>query len=168
MSDEFEIDPLSLGAGTLGLCAMPGRGGDLARDLEKIADFRPDLVLTLVSADEMAAHGASDLPEHLAAAGIGWRHFPVSDFEAPAAEADARWAQLAAEMRDTLDAGGRVVIHCKAGRGRTGAVALRLMLEAGETPEEAMARLRAARPGTVETPAQERWAKAGASSRTAP
>jgi ADP-ribosyl-[dinitrogen reductase] hydrolase len=48
-----------------------------------------------------------------------------------------------------------LVIHCKGGLGRTGVVAARLLIELGETPNAALARVRAARPGAVETPEQE-------------
>jgi protein-tyrosine phosphatase len=168
MSDDFSIDPLSLGAGALGLCALPGRGGAVDADLAQIIDFSPALVLSLAPAEELAADGVSDLRERLSEVGIGWRHFPIKDFDIPAPEAEAQWNLIASEIHDTLDTGGRVVIHCKAGRGRTGAAALRLMIEAGEAPEEALVRLRTARPGSVETPEQERWAKSGTGTRTAP
>ncbi len=168
MSEGFGIDFLPLGAGTLGLCSLPGRDGDPADDLARIAAFRPALVVSLTVVEEMAAHGVADLPDRLAEAGINWRHFPVCDFDVPPPEADPVWRAVATEVRGTLDAGGRVLIHCNAGRGRTGTVALRLMIEAGEDPSDALARLRAARPGTVETPAQQCWAAAGGSANRAP
>jgi hypothetical protein len=40
-------------------------------------------------------------------------------------------------------------------------IALRLMVERGEPAEAALARLRAARPGAVETAEQLAWAQAG-------
>jgi protein-tyrosine phosphatase len=168
MSSGFEIDILPLGAGALGLCPMPGRHGDPAGDLVRIGAFRPALVVSLTLVEEMASHGIDDLPDRLAEAGINWRHFPIGDFGVPQPEADPVWRAVAAEVRGALDGGGRVLIHCKAGRGRTGTVALRLMIEAGEHPPAALARLRAARPGTVETPAQQRWAEAGRGAHRAP
>jgi protein-tyrosine phosphatase len=44
------------------------------------------------------------------------------------------------------------------GCGRSGSVALRLMVETGEAAADAFIRLRAARPCAVETDAQYRWA----------
>ena len=51
-----------------------------------------------------------------------------------------------------------MVVHCMGGCGRSGMILLRLMIDAGETPDSALARLRTARPCAVETKAQMRWA----------
>ena len=61
---------------------------------------------------------------------------------------------------DALRGGGRVLVHCRGGCGRSGMVALRLMIEAGEAPDEALSRLRSVRPCAVETKAQMGWAMA--------
>jgi len=52
-------------------------------------------------------------------------------------------------------------VHCRGGCGRSGMIALRLMIEIGEAADDALARLRAVRPCAVETPQQLRWATAG-------
>jgi len=57
-----------------------------------------------------------------------------------------------------LQTGGSVLVHCKGGCGRSGMAALRLMVEAGEDPHLAFARLRDVRPCAVETEAQLAWA----------
>ena len=57
-----------------------------------------------------------------------------------------------------LRGGGRVLIHCRAGRGRSGMIALRLMIAGGERPVAALKRLRAVQPEAVETPGQMNWA----------
>lgn len=152
MSDGFLIAPLRVGAGLLALCPLPRDPADRAA----VLGFAPDLVVTLTQADEMASLGASDLPGWLALQGIGWAHFPVADFSTPPENAD--WPGLSARAQTVLAGGGRVLAHCRGGLGRSGMVALRLMIEAGEAPAEALDRLRAARPGAVETPEQAHWA----------
>lgn len=154
MEKPFELNMLELGGGVLGLCPLPAAPDARAR----LAGFAPGLVVSMTPVAEMAARGARDLPEWLAGQGIGWAGFAVEDFGAPGAEAQALWPALAARIRAGLAGGGRVALHCRAGLGRTGMVALRLMVEAGEAPAAALARLRAARPGTVETEAQYAWA----------
>ena len=60
-------------------------------------------------------------------------------------------------MRQILSEGGRVVLHCRGGIGRTGTIAARLLVEFGVAPEEAIRMVRRARPGTIETMAQEEY-----------
>ena len=52
-----------------------------------------------------------------------------------------------AELNGILDRGGSVLTHCYGGHGRSGMVTLRLMVERGEEPETALARIRTERPG---------------------
>lgn len=151
---EFTIASLPLAAGTLALCPAPA--GAAAR--AALATFAPGLVVSMTGAAERAALGIGDLPEWLAARGIGWRDFPVEDFSTPAEAAD--WAALAQDARAVLGQGGRVLVHCRGGCGRSGMAVMRLMVEAGEAPDAALARLRSVRPCAVETEAQRLWASA--------
>ncbi len=148
----MSLSTLPLRRGTLALSVLPATPEARAA----LAAFAPDLVVSLTPEDERAALGAADLPDWLAARGISWHPFPVEDFATPADGAD--WPALGQAAAALLDRGGRLLIHCRAGLGRSGMIALRLMVEAGEAPEPALARLRAARPGAVETPDQYRWA----------
>ncbi len=154
----LEIAEIPALAGTLALCPMPGRQGDYAGDLATLLAWRPALVLTMTSKLELATKGAGTLPHDLAAAGVTWRHLPVPDFGTPKPDTAALWPAASAEARASLAAGGRVLAHCMGGCGRSGMAVLRLLVEAGEAPEAALQRLRAARPCAVETKAQARWA----------
>lgn len=157
----YRFDILPLGKGQIGIAPLPGRNRDLEGDLLQVIRFAPGLVISMTGSGEMAALGAGDLPARLARAGIPWAHFPITDFGLPDATTDAGWPTLAAQVLAVLEGGYRVFVHCKAGLGRSGMVVLRLMIEAGEAPDAALARLRACRPGTVETVAQENWATGG-------
>ena len=152
----FVIAQLPTGAGVLALCPLPGAGGALTRDLAQIAGFAPALVISMTEERERAELGAADLPDRLAARGIGWAPFPVPDFGTPAA--GAGWDAVSTRAKAVLDAGGRVLVHCRGGLGRSGMAVLRLLVERGEDPAAALARLRAVRPGAVETEAQRIWA----------
>ena len=68
------------------------------------------------------------------------------------------WPGLSAQLHEILDEGGAVLVHCHGGHGRAGMVALRLLVERGEAPEAALKRIRAVRPGAVQTDGQYRWA----------
>lgn len=150
----FVISPLPLHRGTLALCALPAS----AEARAAVLDFAPLLILSLTPDSELSRLGAADLPEWCVAVGIRRLAFPVEDFQTPPEGAD--WPAINAPATAVLKDGGRVLVHCRGGLGRSGMVALRLMIEAGEAPDAALLRLRAARPGAVETEAQERWAGA--------
>ena len=140
------------GAGMIAPCA--GRGGDFAGNLAEWLAWRPDAVLSMATGEEMARVGAGGLGAALAAAGVEWLHCPVADYGVP----DAGWDAVGAAVTARLAAGQRVLVHCMGGCGRSGAAVLRLMVDAGEAPEAALARLRAVRPCAVETEAQFAWA----------
>ncbi len=157
----FAISDLGLGGGRIGICPAPGRSGDYGADLARLLDWRPDLVLSMTVAGELAGIGAGGLGRDLARAGCAWRALPVADFGIPVAETLAAWPEASVRARAVLDGGGRVLVHCFGGCGRSGMAILRLMVEAGEAGDRALARLRAVRPCAVETEAQMGWACEG-------
>jgi Cyclin-dependent kinase inhibitor 3 (CDKN3) len=160
MIEPFAIATVSLtGGARIGLCRLPGRSDDLAGDVSVVRDWKPGIVVSMTEAAEMAEFGAGELPALLAANGIAWLHFPVVDFGVPTAETLPQWAILSAALHARLDAGEGVLLHCRGGLGRSGMIALRLLVERGEGVEAALARLRVARPGAVETEAQGAWGK---------
>lgn len=159
MTERLTIATVELASGgRIGICRLPGIVGDLAGDVAAIRNWEPAFVVSMTGLSEMERAGAAALPFRLKEAGIGWRHFPIVDFGAPEPEVARGWPRLAAELHAALDAGGGVLTHCRAGLGRSGMVALRLLVERGEEPEAALARVRVARPGAVETSGQRAWA----------
>eukprot|EP01090_Pellita_catalonica_P006334 TRINITY_DN16544_c0_g1_i1.p1 TRINITY_DN16544_c0_g1~~TRINITY_DN16544_c0_g1_i1.p1 ORF type:complete len:168 (+),score=40.96 TRINITY_DN16544_c0_g1_i1:83-586(+) len=53
-----------------------------------------------------------------------------------------------------LEAGKTVVVHCNGGKGRSGMVAVGVLITFGVPPSEAVQKVRTARPGTIRNPAQ--------------
>lgn len=155
---QFAIHSVQVGKGIVALSPLPGRGGGYARDLRVIRDWQPDHVLSMTTDVEVLQEGAGGLGDDLRASAIGWSHLPIADFGAPTPEIEAAWASVSAVATQILSRGGRVLVHCRGGCGRSGMVVLRLMVEQGEAPETAIDRLRAVRPCAVETDAQMNWA----------
>ena len=157
----FVIHALSVSDGILAIAPMPGRGGHYAEDMAHLHDWRPALVMTMLSHPELRATGHQDIGADLQDMGTRWMHVPVPDMGVLGPEAEEAWHMASNAALSALQGKGRVLIHCMGGCGRSGMAALRLMIEAGEAPGAALERLRAVRPCAVETPEQLDWANRG-------
>lgn len=159
---EYAIAELPLGNGWLGISAMPGRTGFYQNDLNTILRWDPDLVLSMTQEIELKYADAATFGEDLQAAGITWHHLPIPDMGAPPVRVQVQWQDTSVRAAALLDTGGRILAHCYGGCGRSGLAVLRLMVEAGEDVDAALARLRSVRPCAVETEEQKDWAALGA------
>ena len=167
-SHPLEIAAIALPeGGSIGITFCPGKQQhdamtgpwvrDLPLDLERIQAWGATAVVTLNPNGELAALGVPDLGQAVGEAGLAWYHLPIPDMASPDRRWDERWQAVAPEIHRSLYAGGRWVVHCKGGLGRAGTVAARLLLDRGIPSVDAMALVRQARPGAIETGAQERY-----------
>ena len=146
--------------GRIGMSYCPGRylrgwgliGGqrDLPTDLERIRRWGARTMVTLLQESEFRTLGVPDLAETVPDRGFDWFHAPIRDFSAPGSAFELAWAEAGPVVRERLRQGEDVLLHCRAGLGRTGTVAARLLVEFGDDPETAIATVRRARQGTVE------------------
>lgn len=157
---QFVIYALPVSDGILGIAPLPGRGGTWAEDLAHLTDWKPALVISMTTTAEQVSHGLADIGAEIQDTGTRWIHFPVEDLDVPMPEQIEDWHRASKAALAALQGGGRVLIHCFGGCGRSGMAALRLMVEAGEEAEVALARLRVVRPCAVETDDQRAWATA--------
>lgn len=150
----------------LGLTNCPGRKGadgegrlwrrDLEQDLRAIEDWKADRVLTLLEAREFATYGVPEFGEKASRRHFRWHHLPIKDQCAPGPEFDAAWLAAGPGILRDISRGARVAIHCAAGLGRSGTLAAKLLTTLGEaeTADEAIRRVRQARPGAIESDSQ--------------
>jgi protein-tyrosine phosphatase len=123
-------------AGSLWLHSMPGRRELLEQTWEQIAVHGVQLIVCLSESDEVragspsyaAAFDAKTIPCLV-------ERFPIPDFGVPS-NREAFWS-LASKLATQLSSGGRVLIHCGAGIGRTGMLAVCVLLALGDGPAEA-------------------------------
>ena len=135
----------------------PGkRTRDLGADLDQIKGAGAEAVVTLVQEHELEMLDVQDLRAQTERRGMAWLHCPIPDFGPPGNTFESAWVDAGAQARGILSGGGKLVCHCRGGIGRAGTIASRLLIELGvATPEEALRRVRKARPGAVETWEQE-------------
>ncbi|HVS16328.1 MAG TPA: cyclin-dependent kinase inhibitor 3 family protein [Thermoanaerobaculia bacterium] len=159
------VDGAALPAGRLGLTHAPGRrhpessapewNRDLDADLRHLRSHHGgDVLISLMEPEEMSAMGIAELPERARALGWEWRGFPIPDMDVPGDRAAFR--SLLGEIRGLLDDGRCVILHCLCGLGRSGTVAAAVLVELGMQAAEAIAAVRRARPGAIQTLDQER------------
>lgn len=158
------------GGGLIGITFCPGKRGpsfygpawqrDLEIDLDAVKEWGAQAVLTLTEEHELLELGVPNLGERVRFRRIDWHHLPIVDLNAPAAPFEAGWLGSGPAVLKMLRQGGKVMVHCRGGIGRAGTVAVCLLVELGVTPGEALKRVRQARPGAVETAAQERYLSA--------
>lgn len=165
---EFNELPLPNG-GRLGLGCCPGhrltsvavvpRRASLNADLDRIAAWKPHMVLTLMEEDELAYVGVTTkaLSEAFAEHGVGWLHLPIPNLEPPDHRFEKAWVDLWPKLDIALGQGARLFLHCYAGLGRTGTVASLILMNYGLSARDAIRTVRAARPGSIETMGQEHY-----------
>jgi len=141
------MDKVRCGAGWVLMASCPGRPG--GPTVAQVAEA--DAVVTLLGDAELAQLGVADLGAQVTGAGRDWVQAPIGDFSSPDKDFEVVWAQAAPALQAVLARGGTVAVHCRAGLGRTGTVAARLLVEGGASADAAVAAVRAARPGTLET-----------------
>jgi hypothetical protein len=86
-------------------------------------------------------------------------HLPIVDVSIPDEQFEREWVVAGEELRSILRRRLDVLVHCRGGLGRAGTIAARLLIELGMEPTKAIERVRAVRPGAIETPDQERFVR---------
>ncbi|MGH2355819.1 MAG: dual specificity protein phosphatase family protein [Chloroflexota bacterium] len=114
---------------------------------DALAVLRAAGIRALLSLSEQPLPG-----ELLEKHGLQAEHLPIADFTAPTIP---QAEQAVVAIHRFRDAGLPVAVHCGAGLGRTGTILACYLVWQGMPAEDAIATVRARRPGSVETPEQE-------------
>ena len=155
----FEVFEISVGPALLGMGHLPGLQGSFLADVEKIFNWKPAAIISLTEKKEMEDLGASNFISLIEKEKIPWLHFPIKDFGIVDQQQEFLWETISKNIHQKINNGDRILVHCRGGCGRTGMIVLRIMIEFGEDPDEALKRLRKIRPCAVETNAQKNWAR---------
>jgi ADP-ribosyl-[dinitrogen reductase] hydrolase len=152
------------GYGRIGITFCPGKkqpmamtgawSRDLSLDLDAINAWGAVAIVTLIEDHELQSLAVTKLGEEARRRHIEWLHLPIADVSVPCSRFEEQWISAGESLRARLRSGFDVLVHCKGGLGRAGMIAARLMVELGADPDAAIAAVRQARPGAIETRAQ--------------
>lgn len=104
-------------------------------------------VRNLVCAEERCLYPRESLREHQ----LELHHFAIRDLAPPSLDQAIRICRL---IERSMRAGDGVAVHCRGGLGRTGTVLAAVLVWLGDGAEEAIVKVRAARPMAIQTKAQ--------------
>jgi protein-tyrosine phosphatase len=136
----------------------PGIAGqwerDLDADLERLVrEYDARVLVSLLAPSEYEAYGILDLPSATDKHQLELLLFPIPDGGIPPSIEGV--GDLVPKILAHLRSGATVVVHCRGGLGRTGLIAACCLTAVGFDAEQAIAMVRAARPGTIENSRQE-------------
>lgn len=130
-----------------GRLAGSGQPGLLAPAEEDFAFLAAEGIRTVFTLTERPLSEPMRDPRFL------WEHFPIDDMRHPTPRAaEGFCTRVADAMRQ-----GAVLVHCKAGLGRTGTMLACVLVSLGKEPQEAIREVRRVNPGYLQTPGQERF-----------
>ena len=141
--------------GRLAILPRP-RGGDWLAD--EVAAWRRagvDVVLSMLTSDEVADLELTAEADECRAQGIEFLTLPVPDRGVPANKAAA---DMIARLAGLVAEGKTVAVHCRQGIGRSAVIAAGVLIALGADAESAIRAVADARGCPVpETPEQRRW-----------
>ena len=145
-----------IGSGTLSVMAKPVAGEDLDDELRAIARSGTDRIVSLLERSEAFEVGLRDEQHVVERHGMAFESYPIPDRGLPASVGD--FGKFTRHLHDEAASGKGVVVHCRAGIGRTGLVAAGVLLHCGLTPADAFARVSGCRGVEVpDTDEQRDW-----------
>jgi ADP-ribosyl-[dinitrogen reductase] hydrolase len=132
---------------------------ELAADLDAIRAWGAATIVTLLEPRELTLLRVEHFGEEVLRRNMLWFHLPIVDVSIPNAQFNEKWDTAGEELRSILRSGSDVLVHCRGGLGRAGMIAARLLIELGMEPATAIGRVRAVRPGAIQTDEQERFVR---------
>jgi protein-tyrosine phosphatase len=140
---------------------VPGRlfvmprphSGEIAEVADALEQRGVSELVCLLPLAELSELGLEREREACDACGIAFTHFPIVDFGLPEA---APFARLAGRLAADLRQGRSIVIHCRAGIGRTGMLACCVLVELGHEADDALRMVARARGVRVPDTAEQR------------
>ncbi len=152
--------------GRLGMTFAPGmwtgsvRGRwerDLAADMRALEEeHETDVLVSLMEDHEYRGYRIPELLEQDSIGNIEILRFAIEDMRVPREAESERFQTFVQDVVRRLEQDQNVVVHCRGGLGRTGTLAACVLVALGRhAADEAIAAVREARKGTIQTREQE-------------
>ncbi|MEZ4888478.1 MAG: dual specificity protein phosphatase family protein [Chitinophagales bacterium] len=106
------------------------RGGDwLQDDLMSLKKREVTVLVCLLEKEEMYELQLEEEANDCKKAGMEWIHFPIADFGLPTNEKMTN--KLILQLKEYVESGKKVVIHCRMGIGRSSTIAAATLVALG-------------------------------------
>ena len=155
------------GQAVIGVAECPGRiltdkdncyrQRNLVADLDAVKAWGAEILISLIEAHEFSFPGIAGFEVLVISRNLRWYHLPIADMGVPGKAFFNSWHAHGPDILRTIEQGGRIVVHCAGGLGRSGMIAAKLMTAFDVPPGEAIARVRKLRSGAIETTEQEQY-----------
>ena len=150
--------------GKLGLCSCPGTLLDsnsqiigIENTLKIFKNNHIDIIVSLLETSELKSLGCDNLTKEIELNNFVWFHFPITDFDIPTKNSLSELNLLLSDLDKFLKKEKNIIIHCKAGLGRTGTIASLLLTKLGISTKNAVQYIRKYRPGSIDTDEQKNF-----------
>jgi protein-tyrosine phosphatase len=130
---------------------------DLDSDAERLRSLGVDILLLLVEDHELERCRVPDLETVLTAHGVEVVRHPIRDARLP--DDGARFREVLAGLLERVRGGASLAVACRGGLDRSGMAGACLLVEAGLPPDEAIARVQAARRHSLTLPEQQAYVR---------
>ncbi len=152
--------------GRLGMTFAPGMWAgsvqgrwerDLAADMRALEEeYETGVLVSLMEKHEYQGYRIPELLEQESIGNIEILRFAIEDMGVPQEAESEGFEAFVQDVVQRMEQGQNVVVHCRGGLGRTGTLAACVLAALGQhTADEAIAAVREARKGTVQTREQE-------------
>ncbi len=131
------------------------RGNEWLEDeIRALAAEGVHLLVSLLTPAETRELSLGDEPGQCRRAGVEFVSFPIEEFSVPESLKQTR--DLAARILEELRQGRTVIVQCRQGIGRSSLIAALVLVETGQSVDEAFAVIRRARRAPVPDTAEQR------------